>query len=78
MRSKLGQYIWNVLISIDQFVNAIMGGDPDETISSRVSKHRTDWWARPIFRFLEWLDPGHGDRSKEEDEGENDLIDHEH
>jgi hypothetical protein len=33
------QYIWNILISIDQFFNTIFGGYPDETISSRMGKH---------------------------------------
>jgi len=32
------KYIWNILISIDQFFNTLFGGDPDETISSRVGK----------------------------------------
>lgn len=32
------RYIWNLLISIDQLVNTITGGDPDETISSRCGK----------------------------------------
>lgn len=30
--------IWNVLIGIDQTGNAALGGNPDETISSRVGK----------------------------------------
>jgi len=35
------KYVWNLLIAIDQFVNTVFGGDPDETISSRLGK-----WAR--------------------------------
>ena len=45
---KLKKYIWNMLIAFDQFVNAIFGGDPDETISSRVGKHK--WVERFIKR----------------------------
>lgn len=33
------KYIYNILIGIDQLCNAILGGDPDETISSRLGKH---------------------------------------
>lgn len=31
-------YIWNLLIAIDQFFNALFAGDPDETLSSRMGK----------------------------------------
>ena len=34
----MGSYFKNVLIGIDQLVNALLGGDPDETVSSRVGK----------------------------------------
>jgi hypothetical protein len=39
------KYIWNILIAIDQFFNAVFGGDPDETISSRLAKKekRINW-----------------------------------
>ena len=33
------RYIWNLLIAIDQFFNALLLGDPDETMSSRMGKH---------------------------------------
>ncbi|MFU2207677.1 hypothetical protein [Solidesulfovibrio sp. C21] len=32
------QYIWNVLLGLDQFLSVLTGGDPDETVSSRVGK----------------------------------------
>ena len=34
----LKRYIRNVGVGLDQWVNAILGGDPDETISSRLGK----------------------------------------
>ncbi len=34
----LKQYIRNVGIALDQLGNAVTGGDPDETISSRLGK----------------------------------------
>lgn len=34
----MSRRLWNVLIGLDQTVNAAGGGDPDETISSRTAK----------------------------------------
>jgi hypothetical protein len=36
---KLGKALFNVAISLDQLCNTILGGDPDETMSSRMGKH---------------------------------------
>jgi len=33
------QYLYNILLSLDQLLNTILGGDPDETCSSRVGKY---------------------------------------
>lgn len=33
------RYFLNVLIAIDQLLNALLAGDPDETISSRMGKY---------------------------------------
>jgi hypothetical protein len=41
--------LWNVLIGVDQTANAVIGGNPDETISSRVGKAaRTGGWRATI------------------------------
>ncbi|MDW4550891.1 hypothetical protein R5H32_16130 [Defluviimonas sp. D31] len=65
----IGRYLWNLTIALDQFANALLGGDPDETISSRAAKrqHRSHW--RALGRLLEWIDPGHLARAREADEG---------
>lgn len=44
-------YIKNLLIAIDQLGNAVLAGQPDITISSRVgiSAVRGNWWALHIF-----------------------------
>jgi len=39
MANKIKKYLFNVSKAIDQLLNAILGGDEDETISSRVGKH---------------------------------------
>tara|TARA_R110000851_G_scaffold96920_3_gene210222 strand:+ start:300 stop:512 length:213 start_codon:yes stop_codon:yes gene_type:complete len=67
------RYIRNLLISLDQFGNALLGGDPDETISSRAAKNQHKWYWRVLGYFLEFLDPGHLKRSLEKDEGKDAL-----
>jgi hypothetical protein len=76
----LRRYAWNVLIALDQLGNALAGGDPDETISSRIGKvwrrrRRPDWRRYPLHRALGWVlekwDPGHLRRAIEDDEGED-------
>ncbi|TFE30846.1 hypothetical protein [Cohnella luojiensis] len=65
------QYVWNLLISIDQLANTLLGGSPDETISSRMGKRaiKGDRLGRLICRFLDLFDKGHCKKSIEEDEG---------
>lgn len=77
------KYFWNILISIDQFVNTIFGGSPDETISSRLGK-----WARDekhtsgirkyiyiiVNYIVELFEKDHFKKSIEEDEGNNNII----
>jgi len=55
-------------------INALTGGDEDETISSRVGKKvrkagRENKIAYYLCRMLHFLDPGHCEKSIEEDEG---------
>lgn len=44
-------YLLNVAIAIDQFGNAVLGGEPDETISSRVGRAslRGVWIAKYVW-----------------------------
>ena len=74
-RKMLGKYIWNILIAIDQLANAILGGDPDETISSRAGKQQgKTMWANVLCWFLNKLDTGHCKDAIEEDEGKDEII----
>ena len=68
----LKKYFWNLLISIDQLVNTIFGGDPDETISSRTGKlmHKRAW-AKYLARFLNLFEDNHAKKSIEKDEGKD-------
>lgn len=66
------RYIWNLLISIDQFFNTLLGGFPDETLSSRMGKHvvkRNCKVCRIICRILDIFEKNHCTKSIEKDEG---------
>ena len=78
------RYCWNILISIDQFVNVIFGGDPDETISSRLGKWSRDGKhnsgiRKPIWNIahfvVEIFEKDHFAKSIEEDEGDRQVLD---
>lgn len=68
------QYLRNLFISLDQLINTLLGGDPDETLSSRAAKSPDLPHWKYLARFLEWIDPGHMARSVERDEGRDALI----
>lgn len=79
---SLKQYGWNILIAIDQTVNAILAGDPDETISSRIGKVKLSHggripWQRPILKIADWLldriDDNHTVNSIDDTEGEDEI-----
>lgn len=77
--ASLKQFAWNVLISLDQLGNALTGGNPDETISSRLGKRKrsrggvlkwSDWagLAKPLDWVLDKVDPNHTLDAIEDDE----------
>lgn len=67
------QYLTNILISLDQLLNTLRGGDPDETLSSVAAKnlHKREW--HMLGSFLEMIDHGHLKRAIENDEGSRDI-----
>ena len=80
------KWLLNILISIDQLGNTLFGGDPDETISSRLGKLKlrhggTIPWHRPLSKIVDYgldkLDPNHSIDAIEEDEGSEALLDKE-
>ena len=71
---KVINYLANVAISIDQLANALLGGDPDMTISARMGRAIRNGrchLCRPICWLLDRIDPGHCSRADraERDEG---------
>jgi len=71
---NLNKYIKNNFIAIDQRINALLFGDEDETISSRMGKHlikkKDCFICRIICGLLNKIDLNHCQDSIEYDEGE--------
>lgn len=63
-------YLMNLLISLDQLGNTILGGLPDETISSRAAKAKLQGkrWGCVLCKLLDKLDKNHCEKSIEMDE----------
>ena len=54
------RYIFNVLIGLDEFSNAIIGGWPGETISARCArKEKRNGLCKLLCTILNYLQPGH-------------------
>ena len=66
------RYLLNLLISIDQFANAVTGGDPDETISSRFGKRSGSNAFRKVIDAI--FGKGHTEKSIEPDEGKDAVL----
>ena len=77
LMQKLKKYFRNILISIIQLVNTLLGGDPDETLSSRLGKleRRGNKLAIFICKILDFFDDCHCQNAIEEDEGKDKVID---
>lgn len=71
----MNKYLWNILISIDQLANTILGGDPDETISSRAGKlQEKRKWACLLCKLLNYFETDHCKKSIEKDEGSRSIV----
>jgi hypothetical protein len=67
----MNTWLLNVLVAVSQLANAVLLGDPDETLSSRVGKRHA--WAARIIDRLFWFDRRHCARVREDDEGREGL-----
>ena len=74
MRKCILCYIHNLLVALDQLLNAILAGDPDETLSGRAHRlqHIKGWGC--FASVLNWVDPGHTHRATIPSAGARDLI----
>lgn len=66
------KYTFKQMVSVDQSVNALMAGDEDETISSRMGRRFPDSWFRKLLDKV--LGEGHCKQSIEPEEGKDDLV----
>jgi hypothetical protein len=84
MKTIAGKYVYNLLIGTDQFVNCMWGGDPDETVSSRLGRIKVAhggkiprWRVFP--RMVAWacdrVQKDHCEAAIEHDEGKNGIFD---
>ena len=73
-KTFLYRYAMNALVALDNLVNScVFLGDPDETISSAAYKGRLrghKGWTL-LDKILDWIDPGHGAKVVEWDEGKD-------
>ena len=59
-RRGLKLYVIGFLIALDQLGNAIIGGAPDETVSSRCARgYGKAWYWTVLGKLLNWMDPNH-------------------
>lgn len=75
-QDSMGKYIMNVLVSIDQLINTILLGDPDETMSSRMGKHLAKHdcpFCNMLCKFLNLFQKDHCVKSIESDEGKDSI-----
>ena len=75
--SRWRKWIRNQFIAFDQALNALLGGDPDETISSRAGKamdrEKPPLWAKVVDWVTHPFEPEHVHKSEEPDEGKDAL-----
>lgn len=66
------RYLFNILVALDQLGNALLNGDPDETISSRLAKLNRKGNKVGVIgcKVLDVFDKGHCERVIELDEGD--------
>lgn len=68
------RYFFNVLVGLDQLVNAVTGGDPDMTLSGRMGRAVSEGRCKvcgAVCWFLDKIDTDHCARANknEADEG---------
>lgn len=70
------RYLMNLLILLDQALNTLAAGSPNETISERAAKARNAGrkWGCVLCRFLNWINPGHCDNALTSTIGDDAVI----
>ncbi len=70
----IGKYFWNILLWLDQGLSCLFGGDPRETISSRMAKKRNEsQLARDFCTILDKIDNNHCNENIDVNVGDKEL-----
>lgn len=64
----MARYLKNILVSLDQLLNTLLGGNPDETLSSRAYhlKEKGIYWPSNLINGLFFLTKDHCEENKED------------
>ena len=60
--NKIGQYLFNILLSLDRLANTILGGSPEMTLSGRMGRDIAEnkcALCKPICAVLNWMQSNH-------------------
>jgi hypothetical protein len=70
------RYVMNLLVLLDQTLNTLAAGSPNETISERAAKARNAGrrWGCLLCGFLNRINPGHCDRALTSTIGDDAVI----
>lgn len=53
------QFLYNMGLATDQFVNVLLLGDPDESLSGRLGRAalsgRPKWWVKPLMKANDFI-----------------------
>ncbi|MCW0132673.1 hypothetical protein [Burkholderia pseudomallei] len=74
--SKIGRYLLNFAVLLDEAVNTIFGGSPNETLSERAAKARNAGrrWGCVLCRALDRISRGHCDNALTATIGDDAVI----
>lgn len=51
------RYFWNILVGLTQFLNTLLGGDPDQPFSGRsaIAKGLGKRWGKISVAIIDWI-----------------------
>lgn len=67
-------YISNLFVIGSQLINTLLGGAPDELLSTRVSRNRKHFFLGRIGSIIEFFHPGHLDIYANRDMGKHNSF----
>jgi hypothetical protein len=74
MKTGVKKYISNLFVITSQLINTILGGAPDEMLSTRIGRNRKHPILGRIGSVLDFFDPNHIDKYHEVDMGKENSF----